>query len=370
MFHFSAIFVLSSFSARFKPACENRESPLHLRSDGEEPPGHRPHGGKLTNNIMAIIKGTFGTNLHKRVGQVVYRNRGGVNIASARPASVKNPRTAAQMKQRMIFTTVQSAYKKMREIVDHSQEGVPYGAKTMASFMKMNLIELRKNYSNEDVAAFNLKGNTNVVAPYPFKIATGTLIFDQKIEEISNNAIRCSWSSGETSFATMTYAQLRTMLGVTKGDQITFIFCAGNWNKVIDDNGYKQFSENYFRPIRVVFSLTAADTTLAFTANGKLNDDICDQTNSDFLYHDLVFSRNADKDWTISDSAFGLYMAGSGWELYAGAIILSRLTNSVWLRSETNLVVAPPMNQTWGPAESVLESYNPASNYYLNNATV
>ena len=322
----------------------------------------------LTN--MAIIKGTFGTNLRNRVGQVVYRNRGGVNIASARPASVKNPRTAAQMKQRMIFTTVQSAYKTMREIVDHSQEGVTYGAKTMASFMKMNLVELRKNYSNEDVAAFNLKGNTNVVAPYPFKIATGTLIFDPKIEEISDNSIRCAWSSGAATIANMTYAQLLTMLGVNKGDQLTFIMCAGNWGKIIDDNGYKQFSQNYFRPIRVVFSLTAADTTLAFTAEGKLNDAICDQTNSDFFYHDLIFKRIADLDWTISDSAFGTFVGGQGWELYAGAIILSRLTNSVWQRSETRLVVAPPVNQTWGPAESVLESYNPASNYYLNNATV
>ena len=370
MFHFRAIFVISPLSVRFKPACENQESPLHLRSDGGKPPGHCPHGSILTNNIMAIIKGTFGTSLQKRIGQVVYRNRGGVNIASARPASVKNPRTSAQMKQRMIFTTVQSAYKKMREIVDHSQEGVTYGAKTMASFMKMNLIELSKNYSNEDVAAFNLKGNTNVVAPYPFKIATGNLIFDAKVEEISDNAIRCAWNSGQTTLATMTYSQLLSMLGVKKGDQLTFVMCAGNWNKVIDDNGYKQFSENYFRPIRVVFSRTAVDTALAFSAEGKLNNEICDQTNSDFLYHDLVFKCNADKDWTISDSAFGPFEAGKGWELYAGAIILSRLTNSVWQRSDTNLTVAPPRNQTWGPAESVLESYNPASNYYLNNATV
>ena len=369
MFHFRAVFVLSSFSARFKPACKNRKSPLHLRSDGDKPPGHRPPGGILTNNIMAIIKGTFGTNLRKRVGQVVYRNRGGVNIASARPASVKNPRTTAQMKQRMIFTTVQSAYKKMHEIVDHSQEGVTYGAKTMASFMRLNLNELRKNYSNVDVAAFNLKGNTNVVAPYPFKIATGNLIFDAKILEISDNAIRCTWNSGQATLATMTYAQLLSMLGVNKGDQLTFIMCAGNWNKVIDDNGFKQFSEIYFRPVRVVLSLTAADTTLAFSAGGKLNDAICDQTNSDFLYHDLIFKCNADKDWTISDSAFGTFESGKGWELFAGAIILSRLTNSVWQRSETYLSVAPPMNQTWGPAESVLESYNPASSYYLNNAT-
>jgi len=317
---------------------------------------------------MAIIKGTFGTNLRKRVGQVVYRNRGGVNIASARPASVKNPRTAAQMKQRMIFTTVQSAYKKMREITDHSQEGVTYGAKTMASFMKINLVELGKNYAN---SAFNLKGNTNVIAPYPFKIATGSLVFDQKITSIDGNSVFTSFNLGAATLATLTYAQLLKILGVKKGDQITFILVAGNYNKVIDNNGYKQFSENYFHPIRVVFSLTAADSALAFTADRVLSDAICDQENSDFFYHDLKFGLELENNnlW-FNNSAFGEYTEGAGWLCYGAAIILSRMVDSSWARSNTNLFVTDIPQQTWKPAEDVLESYNPASNHYLNNATV
>ena len=316
---------------------------------------------------MAIIKGTFGTNLRKRVGQVVYRNRGGVNIASARPASVKNPRTTAQMKQRMIFTTVQSAYKKMREIADHSQEGVTYGAKTMASFMKINLVELGKNYAN---GAFNLKGNANVIAPYPFKIATGSLVFDQKITSIDGNSVFTSFSLGSATLATLTYAQLLKILGVKKGDQITFILVAGNYNKVIDNNGYKQFSENYFHPIRVVFSLTAADSALAFTANRVLSDAICDQENSDFFYHDLKFGLELENNnlW-FNNSAFGEYTEGAGWLCYGAAIILSRMVGSSWARSNTNLFVTDIPQQTWKPAEDVLESYNPASNHYLNNAT-
>lgn len=367
MFHFRVIFVLSPLSVRFKPACENQEIRLHLRSDGDKPPGHRHHGGILTNNIMAIIKGTFGTNLRKRVGQVVYRNRGGVNIASTRPASVKNPRTAAQMKQRMIFTTVQSAYKNMREIVDHSQEGVSYGAKTMASFMKMNLNDLRKNYYG---GVFNLKGNTNVVAPYAFKIATGSLIFDQKISNVTQNKVYTDFNFGNNTIAAITYADLLKLLGVSKGDQLTFIVLAGNWNNIIDHNGYKQFSQNYFRPIRVVFSTSAPDTTLAFTANGVLSDAICDLVNSDYFYHDLIFSLDTDKNLVYSDKALGLYVEESGWQLYGSAIILSRKSGSAWQLSETNLVVGSINNQTWNPAESVIESYNPASNYYLNNATV
>lgn len=317
---------------------------------------------------MAIIKGTFGTNLRKRIGQVVYRNRGGVNIASARPASVKNPRTTAQMKQRMIFTTVQSAYKNMREIVDHSQEGVTYGAKTMASFMKINLMALRKNY---ETGAFNLKGNTNVIAPYPFKIATGSLNFDQNITSIDGNAVVTGFNLGTATMANLTYAQLLSILGVTKGDQLTFVVCAGNYDKLVTDLDYVQFSDTYFRPIRVVFSLSAADTTLAFAADGHLNDAICDQTNSDFFYHDLKFGlADDDKNIAFHDSAFGEYAGGRGWLCFGAAIILSRMVGSSWARSNTNLFVIDIPQQTWKPAESVIESYNPASNYYLNNATV
>ena len=339
-----------------------------MRSDGGKPSGHRPFGGKLTNNIMAIIKGTFGTNLHKRVGQVVYRNRGGVNIASARPASVKNPRTRAQMKQRMIFTTVQSAYKRMREIVDHSQEGVTYGAKTMASFMKINLMALRKNY---ETGAFCLKGNSNVVAPFAFKIATGSLKFDQNIVSIANNIVETNFTLGEKTIATLTYSELLSILGITKGDQLTFVVCAGNYNKLVTDLDYVQFSDTYFRPIRVTFSLSAADTTLAFAADGHLNDVICEQTNSDFFYHDLIFSKDSvTKNLQFGDKAFGNYVEGEGWLLYGAAIILSRMVSSVWQRSETDLFVEHITEQTWTGGDAIVETYNPKSNYYLNNATV
>ena len=320
---------------------------------------------------MAIIKGTFGTNLRKRVGQVVYRNRQGVNVASARPASVKNPRTSAQMKQRMIFTTVQSAYKTMREIVDHSQEGVTYGAKTMASFMRLNLLALRQDFNN---GAFNLKGNSKVISPYPFKIATGSLVFDQKITRIAGNVVTTGFGIGMKTLEQLTYAELLASLGVSKGDQLTFIEVAGNYKNEIDDNGYKQFSQSAFKPIRVVLSLTATDSTLAFN-NDKLNDAIIDQENSSFFYHDLTWgsvSEHAEDPayLTFEDTAWGTFVNGSGWFQYGAAIILSRMVGSSWNRSETNLFVIDIPHQTWKPAEDVLESYNPASNYYLNNATV
>ena len=76
------------------------------------------------------------------------------------------------------------------------------------------------------------------------------------------------------------------------------------------------------------------------------------------------------KNVFFTDSAFGEYKEGAGWLLFGAAIILSRMVGSSWARSDTNLFVIDIQEQTWYPAESVLESYNPASNYYLNNAKV
>ena len=89
---------------------------------------------------MAVIKGTFSTNLKGRVGSVVYRNRNGVNVASQIPASVKNPQSILQQKQRMKFNSVSQAYSCLKSIVDHSFEGVTYGAPSMAKFMKDNAL--------------------------------------------------------------------------------------------------------------------------------------------------------------------------------------------------------------------------------------
>ena len=94
------------------------------------------------------------TRLAGKVGNVVYRNRGGQNIASEKPATVKNPRSNAQQRQRMVFATVSAAYSAMKEICDHSFEGITYGADNMAEFMRRNLSIMKSR-----TKSFNSKGN-------------------------------------------------------------------------------------------------------------------------------------------------------------------------------------------------------------------
>lgn len=69
----------------------------------------------------------------------------GEQVTRSRVAHVKNPRSLAQMQQRMIMTTAIAAYKGLKEIVDHSWEGVDYGAKSFQKFMSVNTKLLKDN---------------------------------------------------------------------------------------------------------------------------------------------------------------------------------------------------------------------------------
>ena len=55
----------------------------------------------------------------------------------------KNPKTTAQLIQRTLMATVQKAYGQMKEITDHSFEGIAAGQATMARFLKVNANALR-----------------------------------------------------------------------------------------------------------------------------------------------------------------------------------------------------------------------------------
>lgn len=62
----------------------------------------------------------------------------GKQVTKDRVELVKNPRSLAQMQQRMAMATASAAYAHMKEIVDHSFEGVTYGLNNMSEFIKQN----------------------------------------------------------------------------------------------------------------------------------------------------------------------------------------------------------------------------------------
>ena len=62
----------------------------------------------------------------------------GMQITKDRVTQVKNPRSKAQMAQRCLLKTISLAYSSKKSILDHSFEGVSYGALSMRHFQSIN----------------------------------------------------------------------------------------------------------------------------------------------------------------------------------------------------------------------------------------
>ena len=109
----------------------------------------------------------------------------GKQITRSRVEHVKNPRSRAQMIQRMVMTTAIAAYKCLKEICDHSWEGVEYGAKSFQRFMSLNTKILHAEVSNERTNFSFNPWHDNKSCSGEFQIADGTLN--------SNSGIKYIW---------------------------------------------------------------------------------------------------------------------------------------------------------------------------------
>lgn len=311
---------------------------------------------------MGIVRGIFSTNIKGKVGNVVYRTRGTTNVVSQMPAEVKNPRTEAQQRQRMVFNTVSQAYSMMKTICDHSFENITNGSACMAEFMRRN-IELMKNQSSH----FVLKGCPYMM-PNPLIVAKGSL------PSAPTTAFEISPQEGQTSavftlpLAVTTVETLNQTFGTKNGDQITFM--AVGLKK--DTSERYQFGTEIQRPTafeyaRIVFKQDATgsltDQASESPTRGEFDTNLLDMEQSQFsgkivlVGTKLGFSVN-----TIAED--------DDVNLSCGAIIISRKENGKWLRSNSYLIMGSTSSAAEGGLDvNVLPSYNPSNAKYLNHAT-
>lgn len=94
----------------------------------------------------------------------------GKQVTKDRVTEVKNPRSSMQMSQRAVMTTALKAYSSMKDICNHSFEGVPYGQKTMNTFISENINMLRK-----DAPGINLSEWKGKAIPNAYLISRGSL---------------------------------------------------------------------------------------------------------------------------------------------------------------------------------------------------
>ena len=369
----------SSLPLRFlsdsSPICRTRKLSFPLqRTVGKVPSGwrwpfqqtnRRRFAPAQTSIIMAIVKGTFATNFSKRLGKVSFANRQGQNIARQRPASVKNPMTEGQQRQRMIFTTVLAAYKKLKPICDHSFEGVSYGAMSMARFMQANL-NLMKSANGFPA---NFRKNTTCVAPFYWKLSEGSLTSPNLAQgNIEGQNFAIARKLPATGLADYTVQQLIDYFGIQLGQQLTFVSILAGSGTVNVDDIYQQNACS-LQIARVIFKLDATLSAKAFhTVSGTLMLDPANLTAESKNISSLAWAEK-----TVGSTIYTCWQFLADYNKvtpFGWAVILSEKKGQSWARSTEMMTnVAMPTDETWD-SEKVINTYNPKSSYYLNNATV
>lgn len=241
----------------------------------------------------------------------------GKQVTKDRVTDVKNTRSSLQILQRAIMATALHAYSAMKEICDHSFEDLTYGQKSMNYFVSENIRMIRSSAPNVNLSLF--KGNSVSNA---YVISKGSLpsIFVRRAAEVGYIV---PMSLG----ANFTFGQLMAAMGATMiGDMVTIV-------NLIDNPG-RNTSLYWIR-----LKLTEENSKISFTTSetpkilASLTEGTDFETNIDnFSTEDFNLSYVS-----VSDDV-GLYMFSGKEDSQSLGVILSRKTDTGWLRSSSKMV--------------------------------
>lgn len=187
------------------------------------PSGYRPRGNPYPHIIyMAQSKSFFGLR-RGSTKTLTFSVYNGKQVTKDRVADVKNPRSSAQMKQRAIMATALRGYSALKEICDHSFEGITYGQKSMNYFVTENARMIRSTAPNVNLSLY--KGNSVSNA---YIISKGSLpTVNLEVITVSNKATFGTFI-GTTKNA-FSFGQLMAGYGATNiGDMVTFVHLVDN----------------------------------------------------------------------------------------------------------------------------------------------
>lgn len=165
-----------------------------------------------------------------RVGSDVYsigRDAKGAKqqVVRSLAETVANPQTLAQMRGRMIMSTVMQAVSGLRPIIDHSFDNVPTGQPNISEFISRNYALIKA-----DVAANPTSGNAFPLVAYlekgikggAYVISAGEVIPAAALVKSASGDIKVTIAEGET------VGTLKTKLGLTSDDYITLVWLCPN----------------------------------------------------------------------------------------------------------------------------------------------
>ncbi len=300
------------------------------------------------------------------VGDVTFYRGRGQQIARARNRNPKNPRSTAQVIQRMVLATASKAYARLKSIADHSFQGVSYGADSQSYFLKRAM---------DDIRAW-VAQTINITTEYPdalrdpllyrglakpndaFEAGVGLLISEGTIPSVP--AVLATPEGGEPMLdhwgalvgAEASIVDVLSSLGAVAGDQITAVGLSATRGLVAS---------------RYVINSDATPAQLEEQWDGSIDSAAFDSVKSS-LSDSVILDNVGGKLRVVSPVGSGIL------SFEASAVIISRKVGDTWQRSTQRLVwvldagdyaYTDYIASLWMAGTTPIDTESP---YYLNNA--
>ena len=333
---------------------------------------------------MAKSKSFFGlrTGSTKSLTFSVYR---GTQVTKDRVCRVSNPRSNAQMAQRALLPIVAAARSALKDLVDHSFEGVPYGEASLKEFSKLNLRAGAlsvTSYSPNGVSnpgfADLIVSNGSINVPYKLRSngKQNTVSTDgQTFPDFRFPKVDKGDSADVILKHLETYARTNNVALIAPGTQLSFltIYQSGtvkvNTGKETIDAPTSDFALN-----RIYIPNGDSDSE-----NAKAINDQWKVKDTHSLHSDTAYLINSNGD-IIMFRCSKVHTAGkieifctpklvaSNSKNCGMALILSRYENGVWKRSPSRLTIGhePTTLYTFEDWLSTYQTTGAASKKYLN----
>lgn len=314
------------------------------------------------------------------VGDVTFSRLNGLQVARVRNRSPRNPQSPAQMVQRIIMSTVGKAYSFMSEICNHSFEGFETGQLSQRKFMEVNIGLLRDKVA--DILAYPVEESILNSTAYNFSfkndyapVLNGYMLSAGSLPSIQLSSSEGSYypcidfDPGELTTATITYNDIVSILGLQRGDQLTFIQVAHDGSKT----GHDRDILTGFRFARVILEPSDGDMTSPLISNGQINKP--NERNAgkfSVLYiHDTEITKGL--RFSLADITQSTESGPQDRLLAGSTVILSRQVGGRWQRSTQFLMPRYVSGNTGMTSSTIALAYETyrlgsASDLYLNQA--
>lgn len=330
---------------------------------------------RLYNNIMATGNPLLGT-LRRSVGDVTFYRRNGEQVSRARIRKIANPRSDAQTISRLALSTATKTAQHLRNLVNHSFQGIKYGQTSVNHFTSMLAKEVR-SYMESALAAGSSAApyGTAPILPYTAGgVACGAkmLISSGDLPGMPYELMPSSpWGLlvgnngivGDLSDA-FSFGDFESIFGVPSSTQITIVVGAPVELDYISE--VELYYGVRFGYIRINFRQDADPAAALFTqvAEGgySFTNAVVDWGRTSPKVADLRFTTSQGRliaftgDPGARMDPTGNFAAG---DVCLAGIITSRYENNAWRRSTTRLVQT---NKTVSQTAAAWES-----NYGVND---